>query len=487
MVIHQLGKRVSILLHSLIFTTRLLRTPYQPGSHWRHSSARTVQNSLPRLAITMATAQDLSRAIRPPAGVLGMVELKRAAFDTVASVPSFEADVKDVTAIMTHMRKYLLKLPNFKAVQEGAGGTRKRFHLDPAKVTTLDELDPAARVALSEAGVSVLGERQVSLSYDNWTAEDVLRAVIGQPDASGYSVIGHVLHLNLRDHLQPYKKLIGQVYLDKVKNIRCVVSKVNVIESTFRNFHMELLAGEQDTKVQVKQNGARFEFDFTDVYWNPRLSTEHSRVIDLLRDGDVLYDIFAGVGPFAIPAARKGCTVIANDLNPHSYTWLNHNVTLNKVSDRVTTYNMDGREFIQKVMGETLVKHLADDKHVHVCMNLPALATEFLDAFVGLLSGRENLNEEVKNCHVKIHCYCFVKGEEGVTGAKQKVEDGLGRPVERDVQVSFVRNVAPNKDMMRASFDLSLNILCALDCSPAKRCKVEEEAQGTQVGVVEAE
>ncbi|KAH7932834.1 hypothetical protein HPB49_003341 [Dermacentor silvarum] len=277
------------------------------------------------------------------------------------------------------------------------------------------------------------------------------------------------------------------VYLDKVKNIRCVVSKVNVIESTFRNFHMELLAGEQDTKVQVKQNGARFEFDFADVYWNPRLSTEHSRVIDLLRDGDVLYDVFAGVGPFAIPAARKGCTVIANDLNPHSYTWLNHNVTLNKVSDRVTTYNMDGREFIQKVMGETLVKHLADDKHVHVCMNLPALATEFLDAFVGLLSGRENLNEEVKNCHVKIHCYCFVKGEEGVTGAKQKVEDGLGRPVERDVQVSFVRNVAPNKDMMRASFDLSLNILCALDCSPAKRCKVEEEAQGTQVGVVEAE
>lgn len=82
----------------------------------------------------MATAQDLSRAIRPPAGVLGMVELKRAAFDTVASVPSFEADVKDVTALMTHMRKYLLKLPNFKAVQEGAGGTRKRFHLDPAKV-----------------------------------------------------------------------------------------------------------------------------------------------------------------------------------------------------------------------------------------------------------------------------------------------------------------------------------------------------------------
>jgi tRNA G37 N-methylase Trm5 len=49
-----------------------------------------------------------------------------------------------------------------------------------------------------------------------------------------------------------------------------------------------------------------------------------------------LYDVFAGVGPFAIPAARKGCTVVANDLNPASYHWLQHNVSLNKVADKVS-------------------------------------------------------------------------------------------------------------------------------------------------------
>ncbi|KAH8027223.1 hypothetical protein HPB51_003676 [Rhipicephalus microplus] len=78
------------------------------------------------------------------------------------------------------------------------------------QVSTFNEIDLASQAALSQAGVSVLGERQVSLTYDNWTSEDILRAVIGQPDASGYSLIGHVLHLNLREHLQPYKKLIGQ-------------------------------------------------------------------------------------------------------------------------------------------------------------------------------------------------------------------------------------------------------------------------------------
>lgn len=42
--------------------------------------------------------------------------------------------------------------------------------------------------------------------------------------------------------------------------------------------------------------------------------------------------MFAGVGPFSIPAAKNiGCAVYANDLNPQSYYYLKQNVILNKV------------------------------------------------------------------------------------------------------------------------------------------------------------
>ncbi len=42
--------------------------------------------------------------------------------------------------------------------------------------------------------------------------------------------------------------------------------------------------------------------------------------------------MFAGVGPFAVPAAKNvGCRVYANDLNPKSYKALIDNVALNKV------------------------------------------------------------------------------------------------------------------------------------------------------------
>jgi len=65
------------------------------------------------------------------------------------------------------------------------------------------------------------------------------------------------------------------------------------------------------------------------------LATEHQRLVELVKPGDVLFDVFAGVGPFAIPAAKKGCYVHANDLNPESYRWLQHNTDLNKVTGKV--------------------------------------------------------------------------------------------------------------------------------------------------------
>jgi methylase of polypeptide subunit release factors len=45
-------------------------------------------------------------------------------------------------------------------------------------------------------------------------------------------------------------------------------------------------------------------------------------------------DMCAGVGPFAVPLALKGCQVYANDLNPRSYHFLKVNAQKNKASTR---------------------------------------------------------------------------------------------------------------------------------------------------------
>ena len=47
--------------------------------------------------------------------------------------------------------------------------------------------------------------------------------------------------------------------------------------------------------------------------------------------GEAICDVFAGVGPFAVPAGRRRCFVLANDLNPDSYGSMTGNITANKV------------------------------------------------------------------------------------------------------------------------------------------------------------
>lgn len=209
--------------------------------------------------------------------------------------------------------------------------------------------------------------------------------------------------------------------------------------------------------LQVKENYVTYEFDFSKVYWNPRLCTEHLRIVDLLKPGDFLFDVFAGVGPFAIPAARKKCVVFANDLNPESYKWLRHNCKLNRVDEKVQVFNMDGRDFLEGPVKEALTQQLAlkDRKHaLHIVMNLPAMAIEFLDVFRHLLDG------ELGSADLPtVHCYSFSKHDEPARDVRERAEARLGTSLEGCCSVELVRNVAPHKEMMRVSFRLPAELL----------------------------
>ena len=94
---------------------------------------------------------------------------------------------------------------------------------------------------------------------------------------------------------------------------------------------MEVIAGEENFIVTQTHLDCNFTFDFSKVYWNTRLATEHRRLVDSFSPGEVVCDVFAGVGPFSVPAGRKRTFVLANDLNPASYSSLLENIKTNKV------------------------------------------------------------------------------------------------------------------------------------------------------------
>lgn len=102
-------------------------------------------------------------------------------------------------------------------------------------------------------------------------------------------------------------------------------------ESEFRTFQYEVLAGPDDMDVSVSENGCTFEFNYAKVYWNSKLEYEHGRLVEMFKPGEVVCDVMAGIGPFAVPAGKKGVIVWANDMNPESYHYLKKAVERNKV------------------------------------------------------------------------------------------------------------------------------------------------------------
>jgi tRNA (guanine37-N1)-methyltransferase len=51
----------------------------------------------------------------------------------------------------------------------------------------------------------------------------------------------------------------------------------------------------------------------------------------MFKPGELVADVMAGVGPFAVPAGKNGVFVWANDLNPDSYESLKDAIVRNKV------------------------------------------------------------------------------------------------------------------------------------------------------------
>ena len=179
--------------------------------------------------------------------------------------------------------------------------------------------------------------------------ESVLTSQESNELISAFDQVGNIIIVRIPDSLLSKKKIIGETLLNEVKIVKSVFYQSSAVDGDFRTRNLEILAGEDNTETEYKEFGCKFIVDVENAFFSPRLSTERERIAKLTQDGEVITNMFAGVGMFSIMAAKKKkCTVYSLDLNPIASKLCERNIAINKLAGEVISINGDASKIIEE-------------------------------------------------------------------------------------------------------------------------------------------
>ncbi|MFC7204198.1 class I SAM-dependent methyltransferase [Haloferax namakaokahaiae] len=239
-------------------------------------------------------------------------------------------------------------------------------------------LDHSHRITVVEGVlyIPVTEPERVPEEFDVVTHDAPLRETQTTPaDVLGYEPsyerLGDIVIID-EDDPETAREIADAIVESDIK-ADSVVNRASKIKGELRVRDWDVLDGDS-TETVHKEYGHEFHLDIATVYFSPRLATERHRITEQISPGERVFDMFAGVGPYSIPAAAAGATVVACDLNEAAIEFLEENAERNDVSDRITAIQGDVREVADDYEG------WAD----RLIMNLPHSANEFIDTAVRL-------------------------------------------------------------------------------------------------------
>lgn len=190
---------------------------------------------------------------------------------------------------------------------------------------------------------------------------------------TSFDIVGDIAILKLSEKLLDKKKRIGKALMEVHGNLSTVLRQTSPVSGEFRTRDLEVIAGEHKTVTEHKEHGCVFRVDLAKVYFSPRLAHERFIIAQKVNPGEVVTNMFAGVGCYSIVIGRHAEPekVYSIDKNSDAVSYMRHNIRVNKLGDVVIPIEGDAREAIDEYIG---------GKSDRVLMPLPEFGREFFDS-----------------------------------------------------------------------------------------------------------
>ena len=225
-----------------------------------------------------------------------------------------------------------------------------------------------------------------------------------------HELVGGIAIMQERDLAGAQKILVSR------PSLHTIVYAIGEVSGEYRTREFEVLAGVPTTRTEVIEYGHRFHVDLAAAHFSARLSSERQRILQQTGRNEIVLDMFAGVGPFAITLAARAALVIACDLNPQAVELMLENIAQNRIKNMLPVL-ADARR----------LAGIFPWRFDRIVMNLPLSGTDFLpDAFRLCRAGG------------MIHFYSLVAAE----GEHRECIQGLGGEV---LAERVVRSYSPGQ------------------------------------------
>ena len=253
-----------------------------------------------------------------------------------------------------------------------------------------------------------------------------------------YDVFGNIAVVKFPvDFKIKEKKAFADKILRDNKSVKTVLEKIGKFKGRLRKMQTNYLAGEKTKEALYRENGCVFRFNIDTTYFSPRLSNERKEIASLIRKGESVLVMFAGVAPYSIVMAKnsRAKRVVSVEMNREANKYAKLNVELNKLKKNVESIPGDIKRVAKKLKGK-------GEKFDVIVMPRPRLKDSFLEqAFMLAKKG------------TRIYYYDFCKEEETdlvVNNVKSEAKKYKKRI--KILRIKKAGEIAPYKIRVRVDF-----------------------------------
>lgn len=144
-----------------------------------------------------------------------------------------------------------------------------------------------------------------------------------------YQQIGNILIFN------KIKRKEAKEILKK-SNIKTICVRKGKIYGQFKKPRLKVIMSrvKKDKTITIhKEFGILYKIDVAKLMFSKGNINERHRIAKIAKKNEVVVDMFAGIGYFSLPLAKKVKKVYAIEINPVSFHYLLENIKLNKIKN----------------------------------------------------------------------------------------------------------------------------------------------------------